>query len=72
MYQLTTNILRDGELLLAGTQMTTEEIGGETILQRWLHFGMCVPVEENAGAQVALPAVEPPPGGGEPTPEAVG
>lgn len=60
MYQLTTNILRDGELLLAGTQMTTEEIGGETILQRWLHFGMCVPVAEDAGAAVpvALPAIE--------------
>lgn len=63
MYQLTTNILRDGELLPAGKQMTTEEIGGEVILQRWLHFGMCVPVAEDAGATVpvALPAVEPMP-----------
>ncbi len=67
MYQLTTNILRDGELLPAGTRMTVDEIGGETILQRWLHFGMCVPVEDDAGPEPVegLPAVEP-------TPEAAG
>lgn len=59
MYQLTVNILRDGELLPAGKRMTTEEIGGDVIVQRWLHFGMCVPVEKDAGALVASPVVEP-------------